>query len=373
MELFRRIALGLVATASALVASFATIQSPSNNLASTNIDNSTSQQSIVEEKEARTIYNSAPQTQELDQETKTQLLKISANPDKSIKIQIDKNLIKKPNSTKAVKSSNKFKTILPSIGFGAAAQATPSGSFRIKSQNGNLVDVFGDSLPRSKGPVHLWNSQDKSNLFALGPNEGTGNEIRIASDTSLCITPDSPLNSKPKVGTPIVAKRDCSNSYNFKFDGAKIYLGRYPDLCLDIPNNNDSQSQRLQVFDCNGSSAQSFETVGGHKAQLSQHQHQPLLNHLMTNLVMEHLMMVLGMAVQTVFILEQTCPSSAIVISMKLNGSIVISMIINTIGHYELNLLIVVVKQEYQRRQWLGKNCLKKLHTAPNTTIMVVL
>jgi Protein of unknown function (DUF2599) len=263
MELFRRIALGLVATASALVASFATIQSPSNNLASTNIDNSTSQQSIVEEKEARTIYNSAPQTQELDQETKTQLLKISANPDKSIKIQIDKNLIKKPNSTKAVKSSNKFKTILPSIGFGAAAQATPSGSFRIKSQNGNLVDVFGDSLPRSKGPVHLWNSQDKSNLFALGPNEGTGNEIRIASDTSLCITPDSPLNSKPKVGTPIVAKRDCSNSYNFKFDGAKIYLGRYPDLCLDIPNNNDSQSQRLQVFDCNGSSAQSFETVGG--------------------------------------------------------------------------------------------------------------
>jgi hypothetical protein len=124
MGLFRRIALGLVATASALVASFATIQSPSNNLASTNIDNSTSQQSIVEEKETTTISNnSTPQTQKLDQETKTQPLKISANPDKSIKIQIDKNLIKKPNSTKAVKSSNKFKTILPSIGFGAAAQA----------------------------------------------------------------------------------------------------------------------------------------------------------------------------------------------------------------------------------------------------------
>jgi hypothetical protein len=67
MELFRRIALGLVATASALVARFATIQSPSNNLASTNIDNSISQQTIVEEKEATTIYNSAPQTQELDQ------------------------------------------------------------------------------------------------------------------------------------------------------------------------------------------------------------------------------------------------------------------------------------------------------------------
>jgi hypothetical protein len=124
MGLLRRIALGLVATASALVASFATIQSPSNNLASTYIDNSTSQQTIVEEKETTTIYNSAPQTQELDQETKTQPLKISVNPDKTIKIQIDKNFLEKSNPINIEVQSSKFLTILPlNISIGQPASA----------------------------------------------------------------------------------------------------------------------------------------------------------------------------------------------------------------------------------------------------------
>jgi hypothetical protein len=39
-------------------------------------------------------------------------------------------------------------------------------------------------------------------------------------------------------------------------------MGRYPDMCMDIPNNNDVVRQTLQVHSCNGSPAQQFNTGG---------------------------------------------------------------------------------------------------------------
>jgi hypothetical protein len=143
----------------------------------------------------------------------------------------------------------------------AIVEAAPSGDFSIVTKNGNRLDVYGDNLPTSKAPVHLWKASYRSNIFTLGPNESTGNEIRLKADQSICLTPDVPLGTKPASGTPLVAKKDCANSYNFKFDGNKIYLGRYPDMCIDIPNNNDVERQRLQVHACNNdSTAQSFNT-----------------------------------------------------------------------------------------------------------------
>jgi hypothetical protein len=148
------------------------------------------------------------------------------------------------------------------ISIATPAYAAPQGDFGIVTNNGNRVDVYGDYLPSYKGPMHLWKAIYSSNIYTLGPNEGTGNEIRLKVDPTICITPDVPLGVKPSSGTPLVAKRDCANSYNFKFEGGKIYMGRYPDMCLDIPNNNDVVRQTLQVHSCNGSPAQQFNTGG---------------------------------------------------------------------------------------------------------------
>jgi hypothetical protein len=56
--------------------------------------------------------------------------------------------------------------------------AAPNGDFGIVTNNGSRVDVYGDYLPTYKGPMHLWKAIYSSNIFTLGPNEGTGNEIR---------------------------------------------------------------------------------------------------------------------------------------------------------------------------------------------------
>lgn len=142
----------------------------------------------------------------------------------------------------------------------SSATAAPSGNFSIVTNNGNRVDVYGDYLPTYKGPMHLWPEPNSSNVFKLGPNEGTGNEIHLASNQEYCITPDVPLGTKPAPGTLLVAKKDCANSYNFKFEGGKIFMGRYPDMCIDIPNNNDVRNQRMSIHPCNGSPAQQFKT-----------------------------------------------------------------------------------------------------------------
>jgi hypothetical protein len=166
----------------------------------------------------------------------------------------------KAKTTKKVGTSFTLLSTTLVLTYALHAQATPQGNFGITTNNGNRVDVYGDNLPSYKGPVHLWKAQYSSNIFKLGPNQNTGNEIQLAIDPTICITPDVPLEVKPNSGTPLVAKRDCANSYNFKFEGGKIYMGRYPDMCLDVPNNNDSPYQNLQIHTCNGSPAQQFKT-----------------------------------------------------------------------------------------------------------------
>jgi hypothetical protein len=165
-------------------------------------------------------------------------------------------------STKKAVTAITLITSSIAVSIATPAYAGPQGDFGIVTSNGNRVDVYGDYLPTYKGPMHLWKAIYSSNIFTLGPNEGTGNEIRLKADPTICITPDVPLGVKPSSGTPLVAKRDCANSYNFKFEGGKIYMGRYPDICIDIPNNNDVVRQTLQVHSCNGSAAQQFNTGG---------------------------------------------------------------------------------------------------------------
>ncbi len=147
-----------------------------------------------------------------------------------------------------------------------SASAATQGEFRITTNNGNRVDVYGDNFPSYKGPIHLWDKDYNSNLFVLRPSEATGNEIRVKADPTLCVTTDSPLGVKPAPGTPLVVKRDCANSFNFKFEGGKIYMGRYPDMCWDIPWNKDVVRQTLQIHPCNSSPAQQFNT-GSNKQQ----------------------------------------------------------------------------------------------------------
>jgi hypothetical protein len=129
------------------------------------------------------------------------------------------------------------------------------------------VDVYGDNLPTSQSNAHLWNQMLPSNGWHFGPNEGSGNEIQSDADSSICLTPDWNVGSEPPSGTSVVARRNCTNSFNWKTrdNGSSkvIYLGRYPNRCLDVPNGDKRQLQTLTVHDCNRSPAQDFSLLTG--------------------------------------------------------------------------------------------------------------
>jgi hypothetical protein len=129
------------------------------------------------------------------------------------------------------------------------------------------VDVYGDNLPTSQSNAHLWNQMLPSNGWHFGPNEGSGNEIQSDADSSICLTPDWNVGSEPPSGTSVVARRNCANSFNWKTrdNGSSkvIYLGRYPNRCLDVPNTNKKQFQTLTVHECNRSPAQDFSLLNG--------------------------------------------------------------------------------------------------------------
>ena len=152
------------------------------------------------------------------------------------------------------------------------ANAGPvNGVFSIKTNNGNYADVYGDNFrpvgDNTRVPTHLWNAKLSSNNFELGPDEGSGNEIRVAGQ-GICITPDSPLGKRPNEGTPVVATRDCANSWNWKRVGNTWVIGRHMDLCLDIAWGKDAQWSKMQVVNCKaGNPAQQFSTGQAQAAQ----------------------------------------------------------------------------------------------------------
>jgi hypothetical protein len=149
------------------------------------------------------------------------------------------------------------------------ASAKPvDGVFSIQSRNGNYVDVYGDNFrnpgDNTRVATHLWNLKDKSNNFELGPDEMSGNEIRVAGNPGgqpICITPNAPLGSRPADGTAVVATRDCNNSWNWKRVGQQWVIGRHMDLCLDIVWGKDRVLNGMQVVTCgNNNPAQQFGT-----------------------------------------------------------------------------------------------------------------
>jgi hypothetical protein len=144
------------------------------------------------------------------------------------------------------------------------SQAKPQGEFGITTNNGLRVDIEYEESYKSK--VHLYKDKTISNVFALGPTETSGNELRLASKNfpgkkGMCITPDTLYPNRPEIGTNIIAIQDCNEAFNWKFnDNGSLYLGKYPDLCMDIPNNNDKLFIQLKIHPCNGSAAQQFNT-----------------------------------------------------------------------------------------------------------------
>ncbi len=141
-------------------------------------------------------------------------------------------------------------------------------AFGIVSSGTSLrVDIYGDNLPTSQSNAHLWNQSLPSNGWHFGPNEGSGNEIQSDADSGICLTPDWNIGSEPPSGTRVIARRNCANSFNWKTrdNGSSkvIYLGRYPNRCLDVPNANKQQLQTLTVHECNRSPAQDFSLLNG--------------------------------------------------------------------------------------------------------------
>jgi hypothetical protein len=128
------------------------------------------------------------------------------------------------------------------------------------------LDIFGDNLPSNKTKIHLWDHKEKSNLFVQGPDQNSGNELRSAQDPEVCLGTDGDTNSKPEPGTPLIAKRDCANAFNFKYDGQSWHVGKFPDICIDINQNKAEKWEPVQLYPCNGSPAQHFENVLGSKA-----------------------------------------------------------------------------------------------------------
>lgn len=146
--------------------------------------------------------------------------------------------------------------------------STSAYAFGIVSSGSNLrVDIYGDNLPTSQSNAHLWNQSLPSNSWHFGPNEGSGNEIQSDADSGICLTPDWNIGSEPPSGTKVIARRNCANSFNWKTrdNGSSkvIYLGRYPNRCLDVPNSNKKQFQTLTVHECNRSPAQDFSLLNG--------------------------------------------------------------------------------------------------------------
>jgi murein DD-endopeptidase MepM/ murein hydrolase activator NlpD len=144
-----------------------------------------------------------------------------------------------------------------------ALTAPVNGEFSIRTRRGNLVDVYGDNFKpvgdKSPATVHLWNQKTKSNTYVFGADENSGNEIQLAADRNICLTPQWPLGSRPNDGTPVVAIRDCANAFNWKKVGDQLVIGRFPTACLDIALGKDVQWSKMQVVTCRANNpAQQF-------------------------------------------------------------------------------------------------------------------
>jgi hypothetical protein len=141
-NLFKKVTLGLAGTAAAIIATFISVKAPEINLASSISLNQTPQHSIVEDKviEKETTTKTQEVKKDFGNNQQTQPVKIATNPDGTLKVQIDKKLVKKSNTNKQVDQIKKFKSIFPSVSLGEPASA--SAYDFIKDTTQPLSDVF---------------------------------------------------------------------------------------------------------------------------------------------------------------------------------------------------------------------------------------
>jgi hypothetical protein len=126
LSLIQKVQLGFIGLAAGIAATFTSVKAPETNLASSINLSQQPQQSIVEEKEVieKETTTKTPEVKNgFDKVQQTQPLKISSNTNGNIKVEIDKKLISKSNTTKPIQEIKKFKSILPSLSLGEPARA----------------------------------------------------------------------------------------------------------------------------------------------------------------------------------------------------------------------------------------------------------
>jgi hypothetical protein len=156
------------------------------------------------------------------------------------------------------------------------AMAFSDSMFQIQSTTSptQVIDQFGDNFTRDTTVAHMFNKSQTtktSRLRRKSYGSGGSSEIALADDMNVCMSALTGLNQNAIVaGTPVIFKRDCANSNNFLYIGDTIRPSRNSKFCVDAPNANFGNFSKLQLFPCNGSSAQSFKIVPiGDKPQWS--------------------------------------------------------------------------------------------------------
>jgi hypothetical protein len=152
LSLFQKVQLSFIGLAAGIAATFTSVKAPETNLASSINLNQSPQHSIVEEKQVieKEKTTKIPEVKNgFDKFQQTQPIKTSFNTDGTIKVEIDKKLISKSNTTKPIQEIKKFKSILPTLSFGQTAQAYSNDEYLefLQLSKMDIVGVGAD--PRS--------------------------------------------------------------------------------------------------------------------------------------------------------------------------------------------------------------------------------
>ncbi|MCW3836024.1 ricin-type beta-trefoil lectin domain protein [Sphingomonas canadensis] len=148
------------------------------------------------------------------------------------------------------------------VGFGLLAAAAVAGAspahaqsgpknFRVTAKMNLCIDVAsGRTAPGT--PVQLWHCNGKApQQFILDPAQG---KVRFAMNMDMCV------DSLP--GDTRLQLVRCDRSVNkWRYDAAKKRFTDGMATCWDVPSGKFNPQQRLQVWQCNGLTPQSFTMI----------------------------------------------------------------------------------------------------------------
>jgi hypothetical protein len=122
-----------------------------------------------------------------------------------------------------------------------------------------VVDQFGENITNGQVPAQMFNRNQTSKTSWLRRRSyGSGGSSELA--LNVCLSATTGLNQQSiKPGTPVVFRRDCTNSNNWLLIGDTWRPSKNTQYCVDAPNGNFGNFSKLQLFPCNGSAAQSFK------------------------------------------------------------------------------------------------------------------